>query len=219
MDDTLIPFKPASQKAFDSTMKHFGIGNEGGEYQIYLEINREVWKSLERHEIDMATLKSLRIERFFEHIGHYSSDALEFNDAYLAALADHSFLFPEIFPVIQELREQHEMYIVTNGMHIAQRGRWNNLRLCEYFNDIFISEELGCAKPSKMYFDKVFASIGKPSRKEVLVIGDNLNSDILGANRYGLDSVYFDHGQSRKGGTGRPTYTIDHLSQIPEIVS
>ena len=64
--------------------------------------------------------------------------------------------------------------------------------LNKYFEKIFISEEIGSKKPDREFFNIIFKEIGVENRDEVLMIGDTLTSDILGANKAGIDSCLVD---------------------------
>ena len=55
---------------------------------------------------------------------------------------------------------------------------------------IFISEDLGAAKPAAEFFDICLERIGEP-KASCIMIGDSLTSDMLGAKNSSLDSVWF----------------------------
>ena len=61
--------------------------------------------------------------------------------------------------------------------------------------------------------------MGKPSRSEVLMIGDSLSSDIAAGANYGIDTCWFNPGRIPLDGLAQPTFTIENLSQINAIVS
>ena len=85
-----------------------------------------------------------------------------------------------------------------------------------YAKGMYISEEIGHAKPSKDYFDYVLTAIGDPDTSKYIVVGDSPTSDIKGAVSYGIDSClvtngkeYADYGQ---------TYTINSFNDITDIL-
>ena len=75
-------------------------------------------------------------------------------------------------------------------MTLNARGRIASTGLDRYIDGLFVSEDLGAAKPSKEYFDLCLRKIGEPG-ESCIVIGDSLSSDMLGAKNASLRSVWF----------------------------
>jgi 2-haloacid dehalogenase len=114
------------------------------------------------------------------------------------------------------LKRNHRLAILTNGLQAVQRSRLARSEIRTHISDIIISEEIGCAKPAREYFDVAFARLGQPSRREVLMIGDNWASDIQGAMQYGLDTCWYNPGhQLRPDGPG-PTFEVASLRELTE---
>jgi 2-haloacid dehalogenase len=96
----------------------------------------------------------------------------------------------------------------------VQRPRLAMTPVADMFDHIFISEEIGAAKPAAAFFDAVFDQLGQPARETVLVIGDSLTSDIDGGNGYGLDTCWFNP-QGRPRTAAVPvTYEIRRLAEL-----
>ncbi len=84
------------------------------------------------------------------------------------------------------------------------------------FEQVFISEEIGAAKPSRDYFEAVFRGIGNPPRESVLLIGDSLTSDMRGGLDYGIDTCWYNPGGKT---TDLPvTYQIARLTELTKIL-
>ena len=90
----------------------------------------------------------------------------------------------------QSFIEDARIYIITNGATVNARGRIASTGLDRYIDGLFVSEDMGVAKPSKAYFDMCLKQIGEP-KESCIVIGDSLSSDMLGAKNYSLASVWF----------------------------
>ena len=99
-----------------------------------------------------------------------------------------------------------------------QRSRFARSRLGKYFEQLFISEEIGFSKPATDYFDHVFAALGQPPKEKVLVIGDSLSSDMPGGIRYGLDTCWFNVRGKTKPEDLPITYEIKDLRELLDIV-
>lgn len=221
-DNTLFDFNMAEFLAFRATAESEELPYSDRLYREYSAINDSLWKKLEKGGI---TLEHLKIERFrilLTMLGHPDSKkttekAAELRDVYMNSLAEQSCLIEGAVQVCAELSKRYKMYIITNGIGRIQRKRFENSELKKYFKDIFISEELGAAKPSADYFDAVFEKIGNPAREKCLVIGDSLTSDCDGAISYGLDICRYN--PTEQSDNGRDiTYTVKKLSELTAIL-
>ena len=84
-------------------------------------------------------------------------------------------------------------------------------------SDLFISEELGCQKPKKEFFDVVLSKLQIPTSK-ALVIGDSLTSDIIGGIQYGIDTCWFNPKKAVNTMLQKPTYEIKQLNELLSIL-
>ena len=104
--------------------------------------------------------------------------------------------------------------MVTNGLTRVQRTRIRKSIIAKYFEEVIISEEIGYAKPNPMIFEKGLNHISLPDKKDIVVIGDSLTSDIQGGINYGIDTVWYNlHNKINNGGI-LPTYVIKELAEI-----
>ena len=143
-------------------------------------------------------------------------DGSEVDNRYRGYLAEGNQLFDGIIEMLEKLSLTHKLYIASNGIAITQHTRLKNNNLNKYFEKIFISEEIGSKKPDIEFFDIIFKEIGVENKDEVLMIGDTLTSDILGANNAGIDSCLVDiHKISNPEIV--PTYKIEKTIDLLEI--
>ena len=70
------------------------------------------------------------------------------------------------------------------------KGRIASTGLGQYIDGLFVSEDMGVAKPAAAFFDICLKQIGEPG-SSCIMIGDSLSSDMLGAKNASLDSVWF----------------------------
>ena len=82
------------------------------------------------------------------------------------------------------------MYLITNGTGAAQYGRLEAVGLREAFAGIFVSDEVGFAKPDKRFFDIVLKKAGA-APSQCAVIGDSLTSDMAGAKNAGIVGIWY----------------------------
>ena len=218
-DNTLLDFNFAEQEALRSTLIHTPLGFGDAIFRLYHTINEKEWNRLERGETTRERLRTERFIKLYEALGHSldSAGAEAVAQAFLKHMAEQSALIDGALETVAALAEKYALYIVTNATSWVQKKRMAHTPLSPYFQKIYISHDMGCAKPERIFFDKVLADIGDSRREAYLVIGDSLSSDIAGARGAGLDSCYFDP----KGlgcGHESPKWTIRALPQLLDIL-
>ena len=198
LDDTLLDFGKAQVLAFKNLLKDENIEYNEELFEKYETINKSLWRSFERGEISNKEVTSERFIRFFSLFDR-KVDGSEVDNRYRGYLAEGNQLFDGIIEMLEKLSLTHKLYIASNGIAITQHTRLKNNNLNKYFEKIFISEE-----------------IGVENNDQVLMIGDTLTSDILGANNAGIDSCLVDiHKISNPEIV--PTYKIEKTIDLLEL--
>jgi len=217
-DNTLFDFDKASEVSFAQTLLHFEIAENPHYFKNYLKINKACWEQLERGEIGPKEIKTIRFKLFCEHIG-VERDGLAMNDYYLNALAHSSQLIEGARDLLDTLKSQgYSLSIITNGLAAVQRPRLAQAQLTDYFDAITVSEEIGIAKPNPDFFLDTFAQLNQPPKAEALIIGDNLKSDILGGQKAGIDTVWYNPRRAKGSNAIQPTFEIRRLNDILELL-
>lgn len=220
-DNTLFDFSQAERVAFKNTCEKNGLIYSEEIQVLYSKINDSLWKRLETGEINLEFLK---VERFRQLLECYNKDyglvdvaPEKMRDDYISILGEQTCLINGAEEICKYLSSEYKMFIVTNGISKIQRSRIGKSALKDFFADVFVSEEIGYAKPSKQYFDHVISKIGDYDKSNYLVVGDSLTSDCDGAINYGLDICYYN--PNGKSNNGRElTYTVNELSELKNIL-
>ena len=100
-------------------------------------------------------------------------DGMETDRLYREYLNEGAFLIDGARELLEGLKGQYELYIITNGVAATQYHRLGKSGLDRYFKDIFISEEAGSQKPQPEYFEYCFKKMGRRDVENMLVIGDS----------------------------------------------
>ncbi len=218
-DNTLLDFNGASKASFWKSFTQFDRTCSEEIYNRYKKINHEVWTEFELGKINAITLRSKRFQRLFEALDWNDISAQEFSKAYLQNLILTSEAYDGVVELLQKLRPDFTLSIITNGLQEVQRPRIEKLKMTELFASIVVSDEIGVAKPAIAYFDYVYQSIPNPPPKsEILVIGDSLNSDIQGGNNFGVSTCWISNGKENNT-TIQPNYTIKTVQELPLLLS
>lgn len=127
------------------------------------------------------------------------------------------FVYEDTFKVLDELKGSYRLLLLTNGSPDLQKTKLAlTPKLAPYFEQIVISGDFGRGKPDPGIF-KHALSLLSLTHDEVIMVGDNLMTDILGANRAGIRSVWVNH-HSQEYNNVIPTYTIHHLDELFPIL-
>ena len=210
-DNTLLDFEKAEDCSFEKAYRKMGLNYSEEIKHRYKEINDSLWKKLESGEITSPSLiKTLRFKILFKEL-EIDADSELIASYYKDFLSKSGFLMDGAQMVLKTLYGRYKMYIITNGIAEIQKSRISISGLDKYVDGIFISEEIGYSKPDKRYFDYVLSHIPEKDKSKVLVIGDRVSSDIMGAVNAGLDSVLIDKSADN---SGVATYTVNSIGDI-----
>ena len=217
-DNTLLNFDAAENKALAETLVNYGIEPDAETVQTYRTINEELWRQLEKGQIRREKLFGERFSRFLKAI-NAAGDGVEMNRCYLEQLSTHPDLMsPEVLDVLRELSEVATLAIVSNGAQKVQTRRLAESGVMNFMEDVFISEKMGCEKPSARIFDAALRALGVENREHVLMVGDSLSSDIQGGSNAGLDTCWYNPNHAENPGKVIPTYEISSLEELYPLV-
>ena len=217
-DNTFLDFATASKKSLFTTCSDYDLKCDEDIFKTYKFENAKVWASFENKEITALELRSLRFERFFSAANIKGIDPFEFNAQFLQNLILASEAYDGAIDFLENLRPKYTMSVITNGLKEVQRPRINKLQMNHIFESIIVSDEIGVAKPDIKFFEHSYNSIPNPPPKsEVLVIVDNLKSDILGGINFGVDTCWISH-KNENTSSIKPTYTVKDLFDVSTIL-
>ena len=212
-DDTVLDFRTAERAAFAAMSRECGIEFTEELYSRYHVINAGLWKQIETGAI---TRDELKFRRYFELVGDEKL-AVTMGKTYERLLGEQTAVIDGAPEVCRRLSRDYRLFIITNGLAYAQRNRIGKSEVNGIFEDLFISEEIGYAKPDPRFFDAVCDRIGDADRSHYLVIGDTISSDISGAVASGIDSCWYNPKREVSEDI-KPTYTVYGLDELEAIL-
>lgn len=122
-------------------------------------------------------------------------------------------LFSDVADSLTHLRETYQLALVTNGAPDLQREKIQGANLARFFDTILISGEVGVGKPDCRIFGLALDALSA-SPSEIVMIGDSLTRDILGAQRAGLKGIWMNRSGSDATDQVTPDVQITNLSQL-----
>jgi len=216
-DGTLFDYDAAEAAALRGAFERCALPFEPDLGPRYSEINAAIWRDFELGKITQQRLRTERFDRLFDAVG-LTADSAEFSRHYLAILGTQTDLLDGAESLVRDLVGNVQMLLITNGLAEVQQPRFAAASIRDCFAEIVISGEVGLAKPDPAIFDLAFERIGRPEKERVLMVGDNLGSDILGGANYGIDTCWYNPEGTPNGHDVEPTYEIQVLCEILEIV-
>lgn len=222
LDDTLFDFQKAERIALSKVLTDLGIEPNENVLRRYNVLNQAQWKRLERGELTLDQVKTTRYQLLFEELGlDYSpKDATARYEHYLGI--GHYYIEGAL-RLLETLYGKYRLYLASNGTPAVQRSRLKSAGIGHYFEEIFISQEIGHKKPDRDFFEYCFAHAPKMRPEESVIVGDSLTSDILGGKNAGIKTVWFHPRETQVNAakTGRmivPDYTIRSLDELPGVL-
>ena len=189
-------------------------------YDEYWKTNIDLWTRYSKGEI---TRDYLIVERFRRPLSF--GNGLDPTEEYCLKASDVFLDFCSSKPGVVEGAKElvdylkakgYRMHICSNGFHEVQYKKLRACGLYDSFDTIILSEDAGANKPSKQFFDYALQKSGAV-KETTLMIGDNFNTDILGAKQAGLDTAYFNRYPDYPA-TEPVTFEVTTLKELMDIL-
>lgn len=213
-DETLFDFEKSESDALKNTMSDFGINYiEDYHLKVYKEVNKIIWKELEEGLITQKELKTERFKRYADAL-KISFDENQFAKKYMKYLSLASFLYEDSQALIEALYTNYKLVIITNGLKDVQDNRIRRSIIGKYFDAVIISEEVELSKPDPKIFELALSSISHTDKRNVLMVGDSLTSDIQGGINYGIATCWFNEKKAENRTNIKPDYQISSIMEL-----
>lgn len=222
LDNTLLDFHTSEHQALMATFNDYQIEASPTNEQAYLTANQAMWALFEQGKIDLESLQDRRFSDFFKAIDRPDLDPRKARWVYADHLAQAVYYMDGALELLNQLQKDYPLYITSNGITYIQTKRLTAAGLTQYFQDIFLSQEVGSFKPDRAYFDYVFDQIQAQDKEfsldQTLIIGDSLSSDMQGGRNAGITTVWY-HPQGIVDQNPRQVdHQIQHLNQLPSLL-
>lgn len=213
IDDTILDFKKSSKKAFINTIKDFNLTYKDEYFSYFEQINSDLWRDQKLGKISIKNLFKKRSAMMIEYLG-LCEDNNFFTETFSENLSHQAILVDGIEDLLSYLNNKYKLYAASNSVYKRQVSRLKKANLYNFFDGIFVSDTLGYEKPDGKFFEKIIDQIDF-NKNEVIMIGDSLKSDIVGAKNAQIKSIWF----SEKDTENKIyNYKVKNLSEIKKIL-
>nr|WP_321237248.1 YjjG family noncanonical pyrimidine nucleotidase [uncultured Psychroserpens sp.] len=195
LDHTLWDFDKNSALTFEKIFEiHELQVNTANFLSVYEPINLNYWKLYREEKIDKENLRYRRLKDTFDAIGCQVSDRIinTLSEDYITYLTTFNHLFDDTVDILNHLKNDYKLHIITNGFEEAQQKKMDNAKISHYFATVTNSEAAGVKKPNPIIFNHALG-VANAKPNESLMIGDNYEADILGAEAIGMDVILFNY--------------------------
>ena len=196
LDRTLWDFEKNSHITLLQLISHFnliekGIDNAENFIKKYKIHNARLWDLYRENKINKEKLRS---KRFLMALAEYGIDdkdlAEQFGLAYIKLSPLKTKLSPFTHEVLSYLKNKYILHIITNGFEEVQHIKLAAADLKKYFDVVVTSEKVGVKKPNAKIFEFALEQANAKAEQSIM-IGDDLAVDVLGAEKAGMQGIYF----------------------------
>ena len=217
LDDTILDFQKAEHVALSKTLKEFGLEPTERVLKRYNLINKAHWEALERKELTREQVLVGRFQVLFEEMG-ITVEPVQVARAYEHNLSIGHWFLPGAEEAVERLSKKYKLYLASNGTAKVQAGRLASANISRFFEEVFVSQEIGANKPSPEYFERCFARIPGLDKSKTIMVGDSLTSDILGGQNAGIATCWVNPHHKEGRADIRVDYEIESLSQLEALL-
>ena len=217
LDDTILDFHKAERIALSKTIRSFGIEPTEEILARYHVINKWHWEQLELKKLTREQVLVKRFEALLAEQG-IQADPVQVQASYEKNLSIGHYFMPGAEEAVEELSKKYRLFLASNGTASVQKGRMTSANLYRFFEQVYVSQEIGHNKPSKEYFDVCFARIPDFDPARAMMVGDSLTSDIRGGINAGIKTCWVNPAHNPGREDIRPDYEIEALSQLSALL-
>ncbi|MFM2483068.1 YjjG family noncanonical pyrimidine nucleotidase [Celerinatantimonas sp. YJH-8] len=222
LDHTLWDFDRNARLVLVSMYQNFLKGQGFSQQQfidVYEQVNRSLWDQFNHGQLDKQQLRAIRFSETFRQLGvnegHFELTPIAMDEWYLHHCAEMDGVFPGCYECLDILQQYFHLHLITNGFTETQYKKMASAKLTHYFEQVFVSDEVGAHKPDPAIFEYAMQAVHTVP-EACLMVGDSLLADIEGAKRAGIDQVWFN--PNHQPSLQSMTYQIQQLLELPTLL-
>jgi putative hydrolase of the HAD superfamily len=193
LDHTLWDFEKNSRLTFLKIFESNGIEQDIDDFlTVYVPLNLQYWKLYREERITKGALRYERLRKAFDAVDYEVEDPMInlLSEQYIEHLSSFNHLIPNAIDILDYLKPKYRLHIITNGFQEIQEKKLRKSNILNYFDQVVNSEMAGVKKPDPRIF-KLALKMADTEADRSMMIGDNIEADILGARAVGLKTLHF----------------------------
>jgi len=173
---------------------------------VYRQVSETAWSDYDCHLRHLVHPEAMLATVWRKTLTHWSLEDPEVErravDVYWNHRLQNCCPYADVLPLLEELKAQFPLYLLTNGAPTMQRAKATASGLAALFQQVFVGGDFARGKPDQAIFRAALTAANcQPG--QAVHIGDSLIHDIAGARGAGVSSVWL----NRKG---LPSSDIPH---------
>ena len=223
-DNTLYPYSPAHKEATraveEKVEKQLGIDKVIFR-SAFIKAREEIKNRL--GNVASSHSRLLYMQKTIEklELGTRILTTLDLEQTYWRTFLSNCRLFPEVLDFIQILKSRG--VITANITDLTAQIQFRKLvyfGLDEFFDYVVTSEEAGADKPDERPFKVAFEKL-QVEPENIWMIGDDPNSDMVGAGEMGMIKIqkFHDGVKVIKTGMAKPDLVFSNYSELISLIS
>ena len=126
--------------------------------------------------------------------------------------------FEDAAPVLDALRGDYRLALVTNGASCLQREKFEASGLVDRFDAVVVSGELRSAKPDPAVYARALDAVGaRPG--DAVMVGDSLRNDVDGPIAAGLRGIWLNRTGEPRPADREDIVEIADLHALPDALA
>ncbi|CAH1851831.1 YjjG family noncanonical pyrimidine nucleotidase [Convivina intestini] len=219
LDDTVLDFSGGEAVNIRRIFAGLGLTDDDLTKAIdtYRGINHKLWGQYEMGKIPRNEIFEVRFTKTLKAL-NLEGSGMDLEAKYYDMILHNYRILPHAKHILNELGRKYTLIAGTNGQAELQRMRLKKTDIERYFDQIYISEEMGSKKPQASFFDQIFQDNPEMTLDNTVMIGDGLYTDVLGGNNYGIATLWINHHGTSTSENIDPTYEVHTLDEIMDIL-
>ncbi len=132
----------------------------------------------------------------------------------------HVEAIPNVKGVLVKLHPHWTLALATNSIDSDETAIWkalDRIGLRSLLDKVYCFHTIGHSKPAPAFFDYIVEDLGMDRRRMVMV-GDEFEKDVVGANRAGIRGIWFNE-SSTEVRVGKMHKTIFDFRSLPDTLA
>lgn len=222
LDDTIWDFSANSLDALGQVYEAEGLSEFFATVDVwrekYLECNHSLWPLYNVGKITKEYLMTERFRRVLAEAGCDNARAIEMSAVldreYLGRLGRLKRLVPGALELLHHLSARgYRIGVISNGFYEVQHRKMRSAGIDGMIDAVVLSDDIGVNKPDRRIFDHAVRKVNTSAERS-LIIGDNPDTDIVGALGAGWRAIYFNRDGANRSPAPAGCIEIHSLHQV-----